>query len=106
MAQYSKEVRDFLRDYEPAPYANLDAEGLAKMKKIIADAEAKVKAAQEEVHGARAVMRTMCPHVDKVVESKYHPGDYYDKAYTDYTVKCADCGDVLFTTDKVHSHYG
>ena len=54
----------------------------------------------------RATMKTMCPHVDKVLESRYHAGDYYTKAWTDYTVKCADCGNILFTTEDTHSYYG
>lgn len=106
MPKYPKEVVEFLNNYEPAPYANLDTASLKKIKRIIAKHEAKARKEWDAARGAKATMQTMCPHVDKVVESKYHAGDYYYKAYTDYTVKCADCGSILFTTDKNHGHYG
>lgn len=103
---YPKEVADFIRDFEPAPYASLDEEGVLKIKKIIAKDEEKSKKLWEKIRGARAVMQTMCMHGDFQVESKYHSGDYYNKAYTDYTVKCGICGCILHTTDKNHNTYG
>lgn len=99
-------LKDFFNDYEPAPYANLDKQGLAKMKKLSSKYEKKAKEYWEKSRAMRATMQTMCPHVDKVIESRYHAGDYYSKAVTDYTVKCADCGNILFTTDEQHSYYG
>jgi hypothetical protein len=104
--RYPEEVSRFLRDYEPAPYANLTKEDIAKFKQMIADYEAKAEEYRQQAIGTAATMKTMCPHVDKVMDSKYHSGDYYDKAYTDYTVKCADCGSILFSTNTQHKHYG
>lgn len=103
---YPKELKEFLATYQPAPFANLDKEGLKKLKKLASNYEKKAKEYWEKSRGALATMRTMCPHVDKVIESKYHAGDYYNKSWTDYTVKCADCGDILFSTDETHSYYG
>ncbi len=99
-------LKDFFKNWEPAPYANLDKEGIAKMKKLIDKHEKKAKENWEESRKIKATLQTMCPHVDKVIESRYHSGGYYDKASTDYTVKCADCGNILFTTDEQHSYYG
>ncbi len=103
---HPQSLKDFFENYEPAPYANLTKEDLAKLKKLASKYEKKAKEYWEKSRGARATMQTMCPHVDKVIESKYHAGDYYSKASTDYTVKCADCGNILFTTDETHSYYG
>ena len=99
-------LKDFFNKYEPPPYANLDKVGLTKLKKAIAKHENKARENWEESLKIKATMQTMCPHVDKIIESKYHAGDYYSKAYTDYTVKCADCGSILFSTDEQHSYYG
>lgn len=99
-------LREFIENFEPAPYANLDQEAVAKIKKQISTYEKKSKEYGDKAVAARAVMKTMCPHTNKVLDSKYRAGDYYSKACTDYTVKCADCGDVLFTTNESHSYYG
>ena len=99
-------LKDFINNYEPAPYANLTKADIAKMKKLIARYDKKSKEYFDKSVSMRATMKTVCPHVDKVLESKYHAGDYYSKAWTDYTVKCADCGDILFSTNEQHSYYG
>lgn len=103
---HPRALKDFIKNFEPAPYADLDEAAMKKMKKLIAQYEKKSKEYWNKAVGMRATMRTMCPHVDKVLESRYHAGDYYTKAWTDYTVKCADCGDILFTTEDTHSYYG
>jgi hypothetical protein len=99
-------LKDFIKHFEPAPYANLTKEDIKKMNKLIAGYDKKAKEYIDKSRGMKATMKTMCPHADKVLESNYHAGDYYNKAWTDYTVKCADCGDILFSTNEQHSYYG
>ena len=103
---HPKELHQFFEEFEPAPYANFDQEALKKCKKLIAQYEKKVKEYHEKAVGMRSTMKVMCPHANKVIESKYRAGDYYSKASTEYTVKCADCDDVLFSTNELHSYYG
>lgn len=99
-------LKDFINNYQPPPYATENKAAMVKAKKLIAQYEKKSKEYMDKAVNMRVTMRVMCPHVDKVIESKYYPGDYYSKAWTGYTVRCAECGDVLFTTDKSHSYYG
>lgn len=47
-----------------------------------------------------------CPHDDIERKSHYHPGTYYDKAYTDYWNECKVCGKRSEVTTIEHSYYG
>ena len=98
-------LKDFINNFEPAPYAVENKAAMAKSKKLIAQYEKKSKEYWNKAVSMRVAMKTMCPHVDKVLESRYHPSSYDAKAWTDYTVKCAECGDILFTTEDT-SYYG
>lgn len=106
MATYPKEVREFLKEYEPAPYACADAESLLRLKNHAIEARQKAEEARKAAAGASAVFSTMCPHTDKVVDTKYIPGDYYDKSYTIYKVMCTFCDRMLFEFDGTNGRYG
>jgi hypothetical protein len=106
MATLPKEVREFLKEYEPAPYACADAEGLLRLKNHAIDAKQKAEEARKTATGASAVFATMCPHTNKVVDTEYVPGDYYDTSYTIYKVMCTFCNSKLFEFDGTNSRYG
>lgn len=106
MASYPNKVVEFLNDFEPAPYANCGPAEVDKFKKIIAKEVKKRDAAKDKIHQTRAVMQTMCMHQNKTVENQYVSGDYYDRAYTTWKVRCVDCDAELFVYSNTSGGYG
>lgn len=106
MAKLPKEVREFLEEYESAPYVVNDPEGLQRMKQIAIDAKREADEMRKKAHGMAAVFSTMCPHEDKVVTTQYVPGDYYDNSYTLYKVWCTMCNKQMFEFDGKNGRYG
>ena len=53
-------------------------------------------------------LQSVCNHPQDQLEnqSKYHPGNYYDKASTTHWTVCTVCGAKSETWETVHSHYG
>ena len=97
---WPKELKEFIRDFEPAPYATLDDVSYARLTKLIEEKSEQMAVLKKEIQGMVVGARVMCPHEKMEVESQYHASDYYNKSTTDYTLKCYRCGAKLFEVTK------
>lgn len=77
-----------------------------QMKKLIVRKEKLVAKHRDNLSEMKAELRRVCPHTNKEVTEHYHEGGYLNKAYTEYKMKCADCGVDLGQKTEVHSYYG
>lgn len=76
-----------------------------QMKKHIARKEKLIAKHKDELAEAKATLRKICPHANKDVTEHFHEGGYLNKAYTEYKIKCADCGMDLGQKTEIHSYY-
>ena len=77
-----------------------------QIKKHIARKEKLVAKHKDELVTLKALLRKVCPHTNKEFTSRYYEGSYLNKAYTEHTTKCADCGTELGQKTETHSYYG
>lgn len=77
-----------------------------QMKKLIARKEKLIAKHRDELTNMKASLREVCPHKNKETKERYFEGGYLNKAYTEYTTVCKDCGQDLGTKTETHSYYG
>lgn len=77
-----------------------------QMKKHIARKEKLVAKHRDELFNLKAELRRVCPHTNQKVNEWYFDGSYLNKAYTERTIKCVDCGVELGQETETHSYYG
>lgn len=77
-----------------------------QLKKLITRKEKLIAKHKDELVTLKAELRNVCPHTNIKVTERYFEGGYLNKAYTEYTSKCTDCGAELGQKTKTHSYYG
>ena len=102
-----KTIKEFIEEFEPAPYSNISEEKINILKESLAKMEWELVSLSNTISGRKAAMRTMCPHTYEpfIIEKKYNAEDLlldltHSKRIATYIVICPTCGCHLFETDE------
>lgn len=77
-------------------------------KRDLDNARETLRAIANIVAELESELQSLCDHPQSALknESKYHPGNYHDKASTTHWTVCTVCGAKSETWETVHSYYG
>lgn len=93
---WPKELKEFIKDFEPAPYANLTDEDWKRIQKLITDKNVEIEKLKKDITGLIVSAQVMCAHEDMAVETYYQPAEFRNNTSMLYTLKCHRCGNELF----------
>lgn len=101
--KYPLKVNEFIEELE----ANRRTLAIdPKLKKELEFAKERKEYWTKKVSTLSNQVVLLCPHNSLVVNSTYIEGDYYNRAYTEYDVRCKDCGAWLYEHKDTHSYFG